>query len=427
MSLESRLGELITAVGTDVKALQKSQELPVNAPLTSQHFYDAHYAAYNLKARNMMRLRRAIGRVLTGTGKLDIAAVGDSDLIGVTSTTTVDSTLEYPRIAVNIMLKALGAKVAGSGICPINMGTGMYNSRWTLVSGTRNSTTYPGLTYLNPGSVMRFDSREPGTILRLFYFDNSQTGFTYSVDGGAAVPVTTGGTTVLKMVEITGLAYAAHSLTVTAAATNFLFLAGAGTFHTSGIALHNLGWGGGQVSGASATSNWNDTSSAIGFQQTRKSMLTVAGITPDTVLINVGANDIFQGSTPAATMTGLTTLSNYFNLSDIIHAMSWEVPGTNAANFNSYISSRYSLADTLDVPMLNFRDVVGSQAIAQAAGELLSDNTHQVAALDYSMGELLARNMMFGVGVTAPSLIVLGATDAVPPGIPAGTVIVRTT
>lgn len=107
---------------------------------------------------------------------------------------------------------------------------------------------------------------------------------------------------------------------------------------------------------------------------------------PDCIHISLGGNDKPVSSTPIATITNaLTTIRNFWPNSDcILYVEEQQNPSliTNA-NWEAYAAALYSLADTLDVPLIDIRHRIGNYTTASGNG-LYGDNQAHLTPAAYS-------------------------------------------
>lgn len=353
--------------------------------------FDAARSVYNWKAGNTRVLRKALGAAVSG-GRADVVFMGDSLLPGFDGTTTVER-YGPPRQAGNVASSLLGCAEAGDGVTPAVMIPGQLTDRWSFTGTIDTGSTYPGLVFLNSGAALTYSSIKPGDRVRLFYGDNSSA-FTYQIDGGAAVGVTPTGTSTIRMLEVTGLANTTHTVTVNGTGT-FTFVFGASVTSSAGLAIHNLALGGSRCTTGGPADNWLDTTNGwFAFGTARRTMLSLAGITPAFVFCCLSSNDVFQGATVSQITAGLTAMRNLYPSADFGLIAGWAVPGTNPTLFDQLQQGRYQLADALDVPLIDWNDRVGGQAAAQVNGYLGADNTHPLnatsALLGRALGQLIA-------------------------------------
>lgn len=376
--------------------------LPSYAPSGLQNLYFPAANAYNWNAGNLRVLRAALGRTLDGSGMCNVVVIGDSMSIGYngngTSTTQI---YEWPRIAFSQYATTTGATLGGSGIQPssnVSQGSEIHSDRWTF-TGTVKFGTYSAITTMYAGSTLTFTSTQTGTSAWLFYFDNSTSGFTVSIDGGTASSITTGGTQVVKGWSKTGLTNATHTIKVTCT-TNYVFITGAMVdIAGSGLKVHNLALGGAEAGNSTYTQNWTDTSgNVLAIATSRKAMLTAASITPDIVLILLGGNDMQSQSTyspkgPNA-IAGMQTIAGWWpNACNILFNTYGVGTDTPEALWEQLLAAKYTLADTLNVPLIDWQDRAGQYSVANTNGLLGADSIHpKYSALSdwgKSFGELL--------------------------------------
>lgn len=154
-----------------------------------------------------------------------------------------------------------------------------------------------------PTNVITFTTPYACTDMDIIYYDFATVtgGWTYQVDGGAAVPVTPAGVGYLKRIQLTGLGNTAHTINFsqTTASLN-LMPYGVATYHsrTAGIGYANMGASSRalgdnfrQLSGGPLPDNFGAfagqaaTATGFGFP-----------MQPSLCIIAMGINDLGQGS-----------------------------------------------------------------------------------------------------------------------------------
>jgi hypothetical protein len=125
---------------------------------------------------------------------------------------------------------------------------------------------------------------------------------------------------------------------------------------------------------------------------------------PHVVHLAIGGNDMIQlGITSlAATTAAITTLRNLYPNSDAILHLFHNITTTlvSQADQDSFAAAFYQLADTLDIPLFDWRDRVGTYAQAQANG-IMGDYQVHLKGSGYAMiGSLLAEVIGESAGKT---------------------------
>lgn len=377
--------------------------LPPWAGVTPKYPFDSLTGLYNAKGTNLRKFHAGVIRALQGTGKCNVLFLGDSSLIGYNGngSSIVQESIQIPRVFQDVLATILGTQAAG-GFVPFTGASATPSDKFVLNSGTANSTTYPGIYFLNTASAATWSPDRLGTEVGFWYSDLSFSGFTYSIDGATAVPVTTTGTSAWKKLSVTGLTYGTHTLKITngGGAGTFVFLSGGIVTNSYGIAAHNIAWGGSRAAIGTAALNWTDVVSANSLYINRKLMFDVTpAIVPDLVVVALGANDISQGDTAANAVAGLNTIRGWYPSSDFLMIHETTLGGTNLTTYDDYSAQKYALADTLDCPLLDFRHKMGDNTEAIANGLIGADNAHMNSSQTIEIAKLLAGSLAtFGGG-----------------------------
>lgn len=426
-TLEARVAELITSLGADVKSLtsqiaalkNSSVNFPSYAPSGLQNTYDPVTNLYNFKGSNTKRTRAALARVMGG-GRMDVFTISDSIMIGFDGTNTKEGR-SIPRQVGRGLTRMLGTTPAGSGlVAPAAYGTVNPSDHYAI---TGTVSLLVGVATMYAGSTLTFTSEQPGTIADVYY-GNISTSFTVSIDGGAPVTVNPTGASSVGRYRVTGLADTTHTIKVTSL-SNWCYISAMAVQRSAGIAIHNMGWGGGRAAGGGTGLSWTDTTTAgNNIQFWRKGALDASGYTPDLVLISLGANDINAGDTPANVIAALTTIKGWYPNSDYMFLLWPGIPATPIANWEAFCAALYTFADTVDVPILDLRDRYGTSAEYVSMGLAGADGIHPIEGAQREWGRVLA-SAYAGAGVSPVITVPTGAVAATE--VPEGTVLIEYT
>jgi hypothetical protein len=116
------------------------------------------------------------------------------------------------------------------------------------------------------------------------------------------------------------------------------------------------------------------------------------GTDPDCVHIALGGNDLKNSVTPDTIATAITTIRNLYPASDCILHLENEMSTTlvSSANEIAFQQRMYQLADTLDVPLYDWRDRAGTFATAYANGVMQDNQAHMTPGMYADLGASLA-------------------------------------
>lgn len=133
---------------------------------------------------------------------------------------------------------------------------------WTL--GSINFG--PGITYITSSAAATATFKVTGTTVKIYNISGAapRAGFTYSIDGGTAVPVTVPiGSTLIQTTTVTGLAATDHTVVISwnGAPSDVLYLVGVSGENSTGVIVDNLARAGSRTShwytGSALNSPWN--------------------------------------------------------------------------------------------------------------------------------------------------------------------------
>lgn len=137
------------------------------------------------------------------------------------------------------------------------------------------------------------------------------------------------------------------------------------------------------------------------------------GRDPSAVHVALGLNDLYlHARTDSQITADLTTLRNRYPTSDaIVHLEHEYAPAyVSSVRLATFQTAMYGLADTLDVPLYDWRDRVGTYANGAANGVYGDNIAHLTSATESNIGAALATIVGGGPGrVQAPGVPILDA------------------
>jgi hypothetical protein len=150
----------------------------------------------------------------------------------------------------------------------------------------------------------------------------------------------------------------------------------------------------------------NGVSTPVNALQTLSGQTVRIGREPSCIHIALGVNDMIAASSMATLTAAITTIRNRYPNSDCILHLEPEMAYSFVAQATqqAYWQAMYDLADTLDVPLYDWRDRVGTYAQGQANGVYGDVNVHLTGATQASLGASLAQ--VIGFGSAQPQTVV---------------------
>lgn len=348
--------------------------------------YSSSRHAYNFKASNTRRLRAGLAKAKAGVGVVRIGMCGDSTSAGYPSAATKSAPLQMRSF-----LESRGYPVNGTGPVVANPGGGpggylddryATTGSWTTQANNANNI----LASNQSGSSITFTSDRAGTIVEISYLDLG-AGWTYSIDGAAAVAVPSGGGTgTLKRVTVNGLGSKTHTVRITVTdipAGTSMYLSWVDVrMATSGVSVGNFGVN------ASTTTDW--TNQTFYFPQ-----MTLRDWAPDVVFVDLGINDWGSAASPQADPAEfkgrLQAIIDVFRgNADVILVTSNPF---NGLDYQPYNVAKYELADDNDIPLVDVYEMFESWTVSNELG-LFADSAHPSLAGYAEKGSALANAIL---------------------------------
>jgi lysophospholipase L1-like esterase len=359
-------------------------------------FFDRSSNAYNWKSSNTRLIRRGLGRVMAGKGSANFLVIGDSmsaGYLGSAETPSADTLSAWPEI-MRAVLANRGITSGGTGVVPCIKGNLQYDSRWNIGSGWDLSLAYIAFT-TSTNKVSTFVSDQPGTSVSVFFMGNS-TAMKVNIDGGADHVLTFSNTNAPNVATFSGLADTVHTVVITTTAATYNALIGASVF-TPGVGLHvhNIAVGGSYAHYPSGDflASWDQVTPAH-MNPVLCGSVAAAGITPDAVFVGLGGNDVQNASySQAGTLAAIAGLRAQFSTSDFILIGETEL-STHEAAGAALVAAEYTLADTLDVPLVDMLDRFGDYATMNGHGLIGGDGAHPTAVAQADWGRNMANLVM---------------------------------
>lgn len=378
---------------------------PAHAPSGLAGRYTPSRCVYNWKGGNTRRLRASLARARTASGVAHWGVLGESTSTGYDGA-SVKGRSAWPYVLASYLAGSKGVPLGGDGLVNAADAVGV-DPRWVYGSGWAAAPYYTFAYASTAGGVVTFTTARVGADTITVWFDDAdgKADFTYRVDGGVAQTVTITNTGTIRSFTVTGLSTTnTHSVAVTAGGLTVLYGARA-TNSTSGLHVHNaarsssgvtVGGAGGNIPGAAG--GWNSTSlyNSVGSQA--RAMLPTA---LDVVFAVQGVNDVYPSAgypsgqfTPAQTITALQTeLGTFAANADVVLVLTPTLNGVNQATWDDYTARLYQLADTLDCPLIDWRDRFGGYAALAGLNLIGPDSLHpNVTCMDEqgrSVGEIV--------------------------------------
>lgn len=335
-------------------------------------------SCYNFTAANTKRTQASLAQVQAGANTAEWLFIGDS-LIEGSSTGGVYTTTNMWSMFLRQALAIKLGITANDGIVRNLSGPAIGNidPRWAYVGAWTNSRTF---TSIAGAGNCTLTTTNNGTNCYVWYFD-AVGHMTISVNGAVAgagfLDLTTGGTNLWKRVQLTGFA-AANNVKITWV-SGTIFLKGACIYNTGQLLIHNLGQGGSTAAGA-GNAAWSDTINAgtpyVVYVAPQD--IPVVKAVPDTVFIGLGVNDFQAGTASATVIAAIKVLVNAYPTSDVILVATQGLSTFSDATWTSFVTALYNLADSLNLPLFDIRNNVGSYTQANAAGYTTDGQGHFV-------------------------------------------------
>lgn len=376
-----------TATGAALSAAFGRSTRPSYAPASSQKWYDQVRGVYNWRSDNTRRLMASLAWAQVG-GFSNLLMLGDSrtdNYMG--SVDGYDRRKMWPNQLRDQLVAAmpdLGQATDGFIKCGY---VGAMDPRvtttgtWTTNGDTLNSSVN--------GATCTIVTEKPCTNIDVYTIGTAGT-WSVTVDGGAPESMTT---TSFTKLSFTGLTNTAHTVVVTnatAAGTSVALFGVTAWNAAGGVVIHNTA-----VFGATLQhdiNGWGKSAAPVTWTRawyTQKLMNAVNlpgygvaggptnGTVPDCVFIECGVNDLTSGDSISALTTALTNVRNIYPGSDFVMFI-----GPDPANATAHpvwpdwAAALFTLADTLDCPLIDLYARAGGNTISGPLQLLASDRLH---------------------------------------------------
>jgi lysophospholipase L1-like esterase len=254
----------------------------------------ANRAFYNFKPSNTRNLRKGLARVRAGTGRLNIACLGDSTTAGTGANTGTSGQAgaypyAYPALLKSILNSRLATAIDGAVFGQSNggvVGYGTFDTRVTLGAGWGTSIAAIGSLWYNNSTTNAFaftPTEQVDTAIVWYVRNGTGATFTIDVDGGAALATVNANGASGFLGQTVTFTKGAHTINVKRNGTGTdLYLGGIIAYDSTAPSISVWNWG---YHGTTSTT-WNSTTNAWSPAN------AVAAIAPDVVIYGLGINDM---------------------------------------------------------------------------------------------------------------------------------------
>jgi lysophospholipase L1-like esterase len=354
--------------------------------------FDPVASTYNWKASNTKKIRGSLGKAYAQTGFSTHLCIGDSKTSGLHA----GYDKSWPRVMQKLLASAgypIGGWQSVQGYA--------ITSTDTRISGTVGTNSGNYVQLKASGQSTGYTSQEPGTAVEVWFPRNSApwaltvdsaivpagqvtvTGATYNGTTGVVTSTFANSWTSLR---ITGLSNAAHTV-VCSWVSGTSYISTIEVQAAAGVRVQNFGLSGGSASAGAA----------VGFTWPNIFSLPGAMPAPDVAWLALGGND--NGlTTPQVLADNLSSIRSQLNAlwgSSPDWVVVCETEGftdqLGADWRNLYAPKLYDLADSLDLPLVDFKNQQGTIAEAFANGLNWGDYIHENPAGQAFLGSCAAR------------------------------------
>lgn len=347
--------------------------------------FDSLYSIYNPAGAGANGFRALMANV--AAQRLRVTHIGDSE------SRSYPPGLPYGQASVatrtRIALAAKGVPVNTGMVVPADT-SALRDWRWTWTSNTwvmnASSADGPFIFSSTPSAQATFVSDVAGTVVDILTYGNTAA-FTVSIDGVSKGAIVPNGSANPQLISFTGLSNATHTVVITNPATGTSFVVGAGVRRaTGGFEMTTMGQSGVQ------TNVWLPSyGGTFGLWSVMNT-----GITPEVVVVTLGANEALGGVALA------TFRKNQHELIDnIIGAgripilssgaqIQPDYNGVTQAKWDEFMLAYYDLADFYDIPLIDVRHLLGGTWAAANTAGLMSDQVHPSVAGYQKVADSLA-------------------------------------
>lgn len=320
--------------------------------------WDGQLKLYNGESPTLRTMRQKIRHARAGATAAKMVCFGDSRTWG-------SGLVPAEAVALDSYPAQLSSLLGG---VPGLIYADQSDKRWTTMtnftlSGLDSHYSLASAT----GGTATLTLTEPCTGLRLWGYYSPGGTATVTVDGGTPVTWTIPGGAVWKYQDITGLTNAAHTITITT--TVGMALLGVEPLHTTPkLRISNAGRPSSDASFWKPINWLNLYGSAFGVGNGGNAGF----LKPDLAIMNLGTNN------GASTLADLETVATEITTLGVpLLLVVFGPRSDDGAHYDAKRSKLYDIADTLNLPLVDFTQVLGgSYAAANAAG-LMADTVHE--------------------------------------------------
>jgi lysophospholipase L1-like esterase len=298
--------------------------------------FDPARSIYNQTGPNMQLWRAWLGRARGGLAGVRLGWIGDSITAGYLTNIGTEDPVSQLRDLIN-------AADYNPGELVWLWNSSVEDSRVERNNWTNGTQAAPYMSSTAGGQTMTYTSTAKGTVVEILSTGDGSA-FTYSIDGGDPVTVTgTSGEMILT--QVTGLDDTTHTVVLTATATG-CYVAAVGVNDGTGFILMNAAQSG------STTADWLGSNAYYDPIN-----MMISGAAPDVCFVELGGNDYGVLGLDATTYGNhLASIVNKLQTAGVIVFLA----ASGQALPEDYYPQIYTVADTYNVPLLDFQDLIAT-------------------------------------------------------------------
>lgn len=236
------------------------------------------------------------------------------------------------------------------------------SANWKYAGGTWGSGDIQlHMRCQTSGTPATFTSDVAGTIVEIYTFGNGSA-VTYAIDSGSNINITPNGTMGVQVTTVTGQTNATHTVRVNSTSSSSAFLLGVSVRPAIALEVSAFGFYGSEASDWLPSTQWYD-----GYKD-------VVSYAPDLVIIQLDANEAIHGKTPETLRSNLQTIVTALKAVADVAIVTSAAPNVTAETWTTFRQAVYQVATDSQIPLVDFRDRLGSNVTATANGIMYDPN-----------------------------------------------------
>lgn len=360
------------------------------------NLFSKQHNVYNFKPENTRKLRFSLARAMS-SGLAEWLVIGDSYAAGSTATPGNYAMQKTWVRAMREELARHGIPFTATGAIRTLANT-LWDTRIAYTGATWSGANVTNRFATANGDKLTLTSDVAGDRVTIVYYDPGSGSFSVTVNGVVIQTVTqTAPANQWKKVTVNTPVAVGQTVEITKVSGGYINPLCINVWSsTGGLIVHNISQPSSSAWGTNAKTSWglvtgNDSDLNKAFVQAN---VLASQVDPDVLILALGNNDpLIGGFSTDLTIAALTTIRNRYPNAEVLLVLTQMSNQTviPQATYEANASAIYTLSDTLNCPLLDFRSRLGDYDTMAANGLTVDGVGHLVPAANTDIGRAVGQ------------------------------------